>query len=219
MQLESQFRCNGSDGYLAWIDNLLEIKETANYDGFDKEYDFKVIEDINDLKKIIFEKNKLKNKARLLAGYCWNWKKEDRNKTESHDIVIGDFSMSWNLENTGTWAIDENSVNEVGCIHTSQGLEFDYIGVIIGPDLKYREGKIITDYKCRAKTDQSIKGIKKLAKEHPDIAKKKADEIIKNTYRTLMTRGQKGCYIYCCDKELQEYIKSKCQKNISHINQ
>ena len=66
-----------------------------------------------------------------MAGYCWEWPKEGRNKTENPDIVIGDFEMSWNLGNTSTFAIDENSVNEIGCIHTSQGLEFDYVGVLL----------------------------------------------------------------------------------------
>ncbi|MBU1004626.1 MAG: DUF2075 domain-containing protein, partial [Nanoarchaeota archaeon] len=208
IQLESQFRCNGSDGYLAWLDDILGIKETANYDGFERQYDFRVIDNPNELKRLIFEKN-TKNKARLLAGYCWNWKKENQNKSDVHDIVIGDFSMSWNLGNTLTWAIDKDSINEVGCIHTSQGLEFDHVGVIIGQDIKYENGKIITNHTKRAKTDKSLWGIKKLIKEHPEKAKKIADEIIKNTYRTLMTRGQKSCFVYCCDKGLQEYIKSR----------
>ena len=117
--------------------------------------------------------------------------------------------MSWNLGNSTTWAIDPNSVNEIGCIHTAQGLEFDYAGVIIGNDLRYENDKVITDIKERAKTDQSIKGINKLSKENPEQANKTADEIIKNTYRTLMTRGQKGCYIYCTDKKLSDYLKKR----------
>ena len=117
--------------------------------------------------------------------------------------------MSWNLGNSTTWAIDQNSVNEIGCIHTAQGLEFDYAGVIIGNDLRYENNKVITDVKERAKTDQSIKGINKLSRENPEQANKIADEIIKNTYRTLMTRGQKGCYIYCTDKKLSEYLKRR----------
>jgi uncharacterized protein len=211
MKLESQFRCNGSDGYLAWLDELLDIRDTANYDGFQKEYDFKIIDNPSQLRDLIYEKNKIDNKARLLAGYCWRWNKEGKNKTDVPDIIIKDydFFISWNLGNTSTWAIDEKSVNEVGCIHTSQGLEFDYVGVIIGPDLRYENEKVITDYTKRAKTDQSLKGIKKLAKDNPTKANKIADEIIKNTYRTLMTRGQKGCYVYCCDKNLAEYIKGK----------
>lgn len=95
--------------------------------------------------------------------------------------------MSWNLGNTDTWAIDEDSVNEIGCIHTSQGLEFDYVGVIIGEDMRFENGKIITDFNKRASTDQSLRGIKKMYKENPNKAQKTADEIIKNTYKTLMT--------------------------------
>ena len=119
--------------------------------------------------------------------------------------------MSWNLKNTTTFAIDENSVNEVGCIHTSQGLEFDYVGVIIGDDMRYEDGRVVTDFTKRAKTDQSLKGIKTMYKKNPEDALQQADEIIKNTYRTLMTRGMKGCYIYCTDARLAEYLK-KCLK-------
>lgn len=212
IKLESQFRCNGSDGYLSWLTDVLEIEETANYDGFDFDFDFRVIDDATELKELIFEKNKEKNNARLLAGYCWNWIKEGKNNTDVHDIVIDDFSMSWNLGNSDTWAIDEDSVNEVGCIHTSQGLEFDYVGVIIGNDMKYDGEHIITDFNSRARTDQSLRGIKTLNKRFPKQAQRVADEIIKNTYRTLMTRGIKGCYIYCEDMELQTYFKEKIDR-------
>ena len=94
------------------------------------------------------------------------------------------------------FAVSDASIDQVGCIHTSQGLEFDYAGVIIGEDMRYEDGHIVTDFTKRAKTDQSLRGIKKLYKEHPQEALNKADEIIKNTYRTLLTRGMKGCYIY-----------------------
>lgn len=211
IKLESQFRCNGSDGYLSWLDDVLEIEETANFDGFDFDYDFRVIDSPKELKKLIFEKN-TDNNARLLAGYCWNWIKEGKNNTDVHDIVIDDFSMSWNLGNSDTWAIDEDSVNEIGCIHTSQGLEFDYVGVIIGNDMRYEDEHIVTDFTQRARTDQSLKGIKKRYNENPQQALKLADEIIKNTYRTLMTRGMKGCYVYCEDMMLQEYLRERIEK-------
>lgn len=211
MELKSQFRCDGSDGYLAWLDNVLEIRETANYD-LDDKYDFKVFDNPNELRKAIIEKNKINNKSRLVAGYCWNWLSNGKNKSDIYDIEIPeyDFGMSWNLGNSKTWAIDEASVNEVGCIHTCQGLEFDYVGVIIGDDLRYENNHIVTDYKKRAKTDQSLKGINKIAKEDGyEEAEKIADTIIKNTYRTLMTRGMKGCYVYCTNKDLEEYFKKK----------
>lgn len=207
LSLSSQFRCNGSDGYLAWLDNVLQIKETANVVFNSDDYDLKFFDSPNDLKNEIFEKNKINNKARLVAGYCWDWVSK-KNKTLS-DIIIPEhnFAMCWNLASDGNlWIISPESVNEIGCIHTCQGLELDYIGVIIGDDLIVRDGKIITNPDKRAKTDASLKGYKKLYKENPKEAEKKADLIIKNTYRTLMTRGMKGCYVYCTDKETQEYF-------------
>ena len=208
LELVSQFRCNGSDGYLAWLDEVLEIRETANFDMKDIDYDIRIVDSPNEVRELIVERNRSTNRARMLAGYCWAWLKAGQNDTNVHDIKIGDFEMSWNLGNTTTFAIDEDSVNEIGCIHTSQGLEFDYAGVIIGDDMRYENGHIVTDFTKRAKTDQSLKGIKKLYKEDPGFALKEADEIIKNTYRTLMTRGMKGCYVYCTDRNLADYLKS-----------
>lgn len=215
MELESQFRCNGSDGYIAWLDDVLDIRKTANSNGFDLDYDIRICDTPNEVRDLIFEKNKIKNKARLVAGYCWNWIADGKNKSNVYDITIPEynFAMSWNLGNSQTWAIDSESVNEIGCIHTAQGLEFDYVGVIIGDDLRYEKNQIITDVTKRAKTDQSIKGIKNMNVKNPEKAKKIADEIIKNTYRTLMTRGQKGCYIYCTNKNLSNYLKRRLNQN------
>ena len=88
--------------------------------------------------------------------------------------------------------------------------------MIIGDDLRYENGKLIVDINKRAKTDQSIKGIKKLLKENPEEAQRIANEIVKNTYRTLMTRGQKGCYIYCTNKELSNYLKLAYNHQLSY---
>lgn len=213
VMLESQFRCNGSDGYISWLDDVLEIRKTANFDGFEFDYDFKIIDNPNQLRSLIVEKNGINNKARLLAGYCWEWNTEGKSDKNIFDISINElnFNMSWNLSNT-TWAINKDSVDQVGCIHTSQGLEFDYVGVIIGNDLTYNGEKIVTDFSKRAKTDKSLNGIKKKYKEDKEQAVKIADEIIKNTYRTLMTRGQKGCYVYCVDEKLGEYFKDRIKK-------
>lgn len=208
-ELVSQFRCDGSDGYLAWLDNLLDIRDTANFD-YDISYEFKVFDDPNELRKAIIEKNK-NNKSRIVAGYCWDWNTKKDNNPDLYDIEIPeyDFKMRWNFNKTKTWAIDKNSINEVGCIHTSQGLEFDYVGVIIGDDLRFENGRIITDYTQRAKTDYSLRGIKTIAKKQgKEYAHEISDKIIKNTYKTLMTRGLKGCYVYCTNKALASYLKS-----------
>ena len=209
MELVSQFRCNGSDGYLAWIDDVLQIRDTANYDLEGIDYDIRICDSPKEMEHIVIEKNRIRNRARILAGYCWNWPKDTRNDVNYHDRKIGDYGISWNLDGGDAFAINPDSVHEAGCIHTSQGLEFDYVGVIIGDDMRYENGEIVTDYSKRAKTDQSMKGIKGLAKDDPEKASQLADEIIKNTYRTLMTRGMKGCYVYCTDSELAAYLKER----------
>jgi uncharacterized protein len=212
-ELASQFRCNGSNGYLAWLDNVLQIKLTTNDTLDDINYDFKIVDDPASIHQQIIQKNIVNNKSRMLAGYCWKW--VSKNEPKLKDIIIGDYKATWNLNKHGqSWIIHKDSVNEVGCIHTCQGLELDYGGVIIGPDLIVRNGKVITDATKRASTDKSIFGYKKLLKEDPVMARSAADMIIKNTYRTLMTRGMKGCYVYCTDSETQEYFKDKLKFNV-----
>lgn len=205
--LSSQFRCNGSDGYISFINDLIGIRHTANFDGFDGDYDIKVFDNPCEMREALREKNRIKNKARMIAGYCYEWiSKSDSTK---FDIILpNDFKAQWNFSSTSTWAIDEDSFDQVGCIHTSQGLEFDYVGVIIGKDLKYRDGKVLTDPSERARTDQSLRGLNQKEKDDPTLG----DRIIRNTYKTLLTRGQKGCYIYCEDEALQKYFKNKIER-------
>lgn len=208
LSLESQFRCNGSDGYLAWLDNTLQIRETAHEILETKDYDFRILDSPTELHELIRNKNKLKNKARMVAGYCWKWisKKNPLLK----DIVIGNYKATWNLDTDGqAWIIKPNSVSEVGCIHTCQGLEVDYIGVIVGPDLTVRNGTVVTLPGERASTDKSIHGWKALVKVDPDNATTRLDAIINNTYRTLMTRGQKGCYVYFVDDETRQFFADR----------
>lgn len=208
-RLLSQFRCNGSDGYLSWLDGVLGIqKETANPTLQGIDYDFRVFDDPLQLKALIEEKNKVDDKARLVAGYCWEWISKKSSNTEN-DIVIGDFSMRWNLSSDSTFAISKGSINQVGCIHTTQGLEFSYVGVIIGDDLRFEHGKVITDYSKRAKTDKSLHGLIGKARKKDEEAAKSIDVIIRNTYRTLMSRGMKGCYVYCTNKALAQFLRTR----------
>ena len=209
LELASQFRCNGSDGYLAWVDNGLQIRQTANETLQGIDYDFRVFDSPNELRDTIFAQNRINNKARLVAGYCWDW--VSKKDSSQDDIVFKEynFSMKWNLDTDGSlWIMKPETVTVIGCIHPCQGLELDYIGVIIGPDLIVRGGQIVTDATQRSKMDSSVKGYKTLLKQQSEVAKKRADTIIKNTYRTLMTRGQKGCYLYCTDSETNTYFKA-----------
>ena len=208
MELASQFRCNGSDGYLAWLDQVLGIHETANTGLDADEFDFRVVDSPVELHRLIAEKNRINNKSRVVAGYCWDWK--SKKTPDAHDIVIPEhgYERRWNLDVDGSlWITAPNSIEEVGCIHTCQGLELDYVGVLIGPDLIARDGNLITDPTGRSKMDRSIRGYKTMMKSDPDGTRERVDRIIRNTYRTLLTRGMKGCYVYCTDEETRAHLQ------------
>jgi len=212
LELSSQFRCNGSDGFVDWLDDCLGIKDVDEPFFDDFEYDFQIFDSPTVLFDVIRAKNIPSNRSRMLAGYCWNWvSKQDPTKFDIEFPQFG-FRAKWNLESRGSaWIIDPDSISDIGCIHTSQGLELDYVGVIVGSDFAVYDGKLITNPAGRAATDVSLHGFKKEFKEDPVTAQMKADQIIRNTYRTLMTRGMKGCYVYFTDSEVREYFQSRLE--------
>ena len=205
-KLVSQFRCNGSDAYIQFIDDILQrTEESVTVSLYELNFDFRIFDSAIELREALREKNAINNKSRMVAGYCYDW--NVKHGRGDYDIMLPDgFKAKWNLEKDKIWAINPNSFEEVGCIHTAQGLEFDYVGVLIGKDLKYdsTSGRIITDKQAISKDDKSS-GIRSCKNE--SIVRK----LILNTYKTLLTRGQKGCYVYCEDKSLAEYIKKKAR--------
>lgn len=209
LALESQFRCNGSDGYLAWLDHALQIRETAHPDLSGIDYDFRVFDSPSALRDAIFERNRATSQARLVAGYCWPWK--SKRDPSAMDIVFPgtDFAMQWNLTSDGSlWIVKPDSVAEVGCVHTCQGLDLQYVGVIVGEDFVIRDGCAVVDVGRRAKADRTVHGYQALLRRDPEEARRRAEMIVKNTYRTLMTRGLKGCFVYCVDEETNAYFRS-----------
>ncbi|MGI9460935.1 MAG: DNA/RNA helicase domain-containing protein [Pirellulales bacterium] len=203
LDLPSQFRCNGSDGYIAFVDNFLGIRETAHPDLGDLDYEFHVADSPNELDGWVRQRNDGENKARMVAGYCWDW--NSKNDKNAKDITFPEygFERQWNLStDAGLWILQPHSIDQVGCIHTCQGLECEYVGVIIGPDLRrcLTTGELETFPENRSKNDRSIFGWKKAMKEHPEVTKRQLDSIIRNTYRCLMTRGMKGCAIWFADE-------------------
>ena len=207
LKLSSQFRCNGSDAYMAWLNSALQVEKTDAGSLPPHEFEFRIFDSPSGLRDEIWKRNQERNKARLVAGYCWPW--NSKTNPGAFDVVIGQhFKMKWNLTVDGSaWIIQPNSSEQVGCIHTCQGLEVDYVGVILGPDLIVRDGQVVTDGTKRAKSDQSIKGFKAWLKSNPEEANAEVDLIIKNTYRTLMTRGAKGCFIYSEDPETRDHFR------------
>jgi DUF2075 family protein len=210
-ELLSQFRCGGSDDYLEWLDSILGVRKSSQLFS-KKSFDFRVFDSAKELHQEIKDKNRTNNRSRVVAGYCWDWVSKKDSRLFDIQIPDDNYKAKWNLSQYGNnWIIDENSVDEVGCIHTCQGLEVDYVGVIIGEDLKFDGTRLVTDASKRAKTDQSLKGYKKEFTRSPVLAESKVDELIRNTYRTLMSRGMKGCYVYAVDQKTRDFFKKSIE--------
>ena len=203
--LETQFRCSGANGYINAVDNVLQIKETANfYLNDNKDYEFVICDKPQDVQEMIESKirNGYKN-SKIVAGFAWEWNTKNNSLDDlvfNHDIVIGDWSIPWNYNDPKMlWSIRDDGILQAGCIHTCQGLEFDYCGVIIGNDLKInKNNELLGDYE-NYKDNAGKKGLKNNIEE--------LTKLIKNIYKVLLTRGQKGTYIYICDKDVREYFK------------
>lgn len=208
LELTAQYRCAGAEGYINWLNDVLQIKETANYDGWDKKsFDFKIFDDPNSMREAINKKANENQTARVLAGYAWEWSSvsEGNKDGEVEDVTIPeyDFKMPWNSRKVGTtWAIDDNGIQQAGCIHTSQGLEFDYVGVIVGNDLNFdNKTKLFSTDHRNYKDKTGKKGMKEKPEE--------LNKLVRNIYKVLMTRGMKGCYVYFLDKEVERYFKER----------
>ena len=199
VELESQYRCSGSGNYIAWLDSLLGYTdEKVELEG---EFDFKVVSNPHELTKEIVDKRG----GRLLAGYAWEWNIKGNYSQLPKDVIIEEhkFALPWNDPKRIDWAIHPDCAYQVGCIHTVQGLEMDYVGVIIGKDLGYnpKTNSLIVN-----RDEFKDKGARpaKPKKGQPDPLY----DLVRNTYKTLMTRGMKGCYVYCCDEELGKYMRN-----------
>ena len=207
VELDTQFRCAGAGAYIDWLDNVLKI-ENKKYDvTWNNTYEFQIFDDPNELYEKIRKLNKEGASARMLAGFAWDWydSSKPRAGLTPDDVSMDEFNFhhSWNSrKNSFKWAINDEMQDQIGCIHTSQGLEFDYVGVIIGRDLKYDP---FTDT-LRGDYDEykDSAGKKGLRNSPMELTK-----YIKNIYKVLLTRGSKGCFVFCRDKEMKDYFK-KC---------
>jgi len=211
VELISQFRCNGSDNYLDWIESTLGHSDTKKILKAQDNFDFKIIDSPTELYDILKEKETQENvTARLVAGFCWEWSKQlDSDGNLIKDVKIGAFAMPWETHGDMNkppdgyvkwyeWAYKPEGIKQVGCIYTAQGFEFDYIGVIVGNDIKYDE---VNDCLIGDITGTKDPTLKK--------GKENFDEYVKNIYRVLMTRGMKGCYVYFVDNKVRKYFESR----------
>jgi uncharacterized protein len=212
-ELQVQFRCAGSDGFVNWVDNTLGIARTANilWDGADG-FDFRIVDSPQALEDEIRRVNTKGSSARVAAGFCWPWSDPKPDGTLEEDVVIGDYRRPWDakpgnwklakgIPTASLWATDPGGINQIGCVYNIQGFELDYVGVIWGKDLVYRFD------------DGGWAGIKK---ESADQVQKRSKErfvdLVKNTYRVLLSRGLRGCFVHFLDKETERFVRSRMER-------
>ncbi|MFA5993889.1 MAG: DNA/RNA helicase domain-containing protein [Parcubacteria group bacterium] len=195
--LTTQLRVQAGEKYIKFVEDLLNNRE--NKDGFGM-HDFKLYDNADKMVNDIKEKNNELGLCRIVAGYAWPWlSNPDRNENPTDtDIEIGDCKLKWN-STAIDWVNSPNAINEVGCIHTTQGYDLNYVGVIIGPELRYD-----LDSK-RMYIDRSEYYDKNGRVGVTDDEELK--RYIINIYKTLLTRGIKGAYVYVVDNELRKYFK------------
>lgn len=205
-ELQTQFRCSGSDAYLQWLDKLLEIRQ-SNINVFDAKMEFRIFDSPKDLKKAIDEKNRDKeNLARIVAGFCWEWSAPNPDGSLVKDVQIGDFKMPWEKKDEfWKWATDSSGMEQVGTVYTAQGFEFDYIGVIFGNDLVWRNGQGWISIPSNSFDKQ-------VTARNPKLT-----EHFKHVYRVLMSRAHKGVYLYFMDKETEMYFRSNIEGKDSEL--
>ena len=211
VELTVQFRCEDGAEYLDWIEQTLSPTEpSVIVDLSECTYDFQIFDNFVEMRNAILAKPGAKDSCRILAEYCWDWKSK-KNSSE-YDFPKEEFGIDlrWNDFEAGLgWMDSGNAVNEVGCVYTMQGLDGDYMGVIIGPNLKMEDGHLVSVPLSQAATDTAaFKGSNYKKTKDPAVLAK-VDELIRNRYRILLTRGSKGTYIYCTDPEVREYFTER----------
>lgn len=211
-ELEVQFRCAGSDGFVNWVNNTLGIQRTANVLWNAAEnFEFKIVESAPALEAAIRARHEQGHSARVAAGFCWPWSEPRPDGTLVDDVVIGDYRRPWDAKPGATrlapgiptaalWATDPGGIDQIGCVYNVQGFELDYIGVIWGPDLRYDFGKQTWVGDPKASADSVVKR-----------SKEAFVDLVKNTYRVLLSRGLKGCYVYFMDKKTEEFVRSRME--------
>lgn len=224
VDLSAQFRCHGADGFLNWLSVVLGLSDAesnAHATGWNRnEYDFEIVDRPEEVLKFVREKNQEAKMdpipgrtiipgARLLAGYAWPWTKENNNLGEVKDVDLGTIQLAWNNRKASyKWAIDNSDrvKEEVGCVHTSQGLEFDWVGVFIGKDLQYDS----KNHCLKASIDNYFdKGGKNGLGKTKEEREKNLLKYVCRCYRVLLSRGIRGARVYCCDEALREFLKEK----------
>lgn len=214
MELDAQFRCNGSDRYIRWVDTTLDLRRTTQVlwdptDGFE----FDIVDSPAELEALIRSRAGEGHTARLSAGFCWPWSSPNLDGTLVDDVVLGDWRRPWNakpdagrlgpgIPKSNFWASDPAGIEQVGCVYTAQGFEYDWAGVIWGRDLVYRPRDGWVGQPAHSK-DSVVR------REHDPAS---FTRLVKQTYRVLLTRGLQGCAVYFEDDQTRDFVLSRVDR-------
>jgi len=209
IQLDDQFRCGGSQSFIYWVERLLGL-ELGGPIGWEAEERFvlEAIDSPRSMEALLATKRDAGYGARMTAGYCWPWSDTRSDGSLIDDVVIGDWSRPWNLKGdrssggapaSALWATDPAGFGQVGCVYTAQGFEYDWNGVIFGPDLVWRTDRWVSVRS--ASKDPDFRSLKAVSDEE-------FDQLIRNVYKVLLTRGMQGTFIHSVDAETQEFLRS-----------
>ncbi len=214
-KLEAQFRSNGSDSFIQWVDNTLELGRTPQVLWpMDDDFDFRIIGNARELERLIRLRAADGTTARLVAGFCWPWSDPDEAGLLVPDVTVGDWAMPWNakagarrlgpgIPNSDFWASAKEGLEQVGCVYTAQGFEFDYVGIIFGPDLVYRS----MDGGWVGQREESHDRVVRRGVTDAEFTR-----FVKSTYRVLLTRGLRGCYVYFMDAPTRDFVLSRTER-------
>ena len=208
-ELTTQFRCGGSESFIEWVNNTLGIIDTATpmLEPSD-DFQFKICSSPDEVEELIRMRVGEGFTARVMAGFCWPWSDPNPDGSLVDDVIVGDWRRPWNarsdagklapgIPKSSLWAYHPGGIDQVGCIYTAQGFEFDFAGVIVGPDFTYDldAGQWVA-HKEHSRDTMVKRSVNYLA-------------YAQNLYRVLLTRGMKGCYVYFVDKDTERFVRSR----------
>ncbi len=220
-ELTAQFRSNGSDSFIQWVDNTLEMARTPQVLWpMDDEFDFRIVGSISQLEGMIRGRAAEGATARLVAGFCWPWSDPDEDGQLLPDVKVGEWSMPWNakaearrlgpgIPKSDFWASAKEGIDQVGCVYTAQGFEFDYVGVIFGPDLVYRPMDGGWVGQREQSNDRRLK---------TGVTADQFTNYVKSVYRVLLTRGLRGCYVYFMDAPTRDFFLSRRERSAAALS-
>ncbi|ASW55211.1 DUF2075 domain-containing protein [Plantactinospora sp. KBS50] len=207
VSLHDQFRCGGSAAYERWVLGLLGLDggPPTVWAG-DGRFDLRLAYSPEQLERFLADRQRPGVTARMSAGYCWPWSDPRPDGTLVPDVVVGEWARPWNVKSdrrvgdapgSAYWATDPAGFGQVGCVYTAQGFEYDWSGVILGPDLVARDGRLVT--RREESKDPELRGRGRVGDDD-------ADRLIRNTYKVLLTRGMRGTVIHSTDPETREFL-------------